>query len=347
MHTNRVLILTLALFLIFGGLAFAGGNQEAETENQNDDSQTETSAGEEESTPIESGSAGNAVALVNGIPIERSRFETTVAQTQAQAAQQGQQIGPDQVLERMIEEELLYQKSIQEDVEVSEDQIESQIERTRSNFANQEEFENALSQAGLTEDGLREQIRRSLAINGLITQEIGQNFQISEEESRAFYDENPQFFEQGEQVEARHILVSTEGVEGEDAMAEARDRAEDLKAQLDDGADFETLAQEESDGPSASRGGNLGTFGRGQMVPSFEEVAFTLEVGEISEVVETQFGFHIIQVTNKTESGTTPYAQAKPQIDQYLTQQKRSEAIQEYLDGLKEDADIQRNLEQG
>lgn len=350
MHKHRIIALVLILVLLAAGLTFAGGNREQSEEAQTEEQTTPVET-EGEATPIESGDAAEAVAVVNGIPIERSRFESTIAQSEAQAAQQGQQITPErrsqlreQILERLIEEELLYQQSIKEDIEVSEEEIANQLERTRANFPNEEQFQAALSQAGLTVEDLEEQVRRSLAINRLIAQEVGQNFEVTNEEAQAFYDENPQFFQQSEQVEARHILVSTEGVEGEEAMTEARERAEDIKERLEGGADFETLAEEESDGPSASRGGNLGTFGRGQMVPPFEEAAFNLDVGEISDVVETRFGFHIIQVTNKSESGTQAYADAKPQIDQYLSQQKRGEAIQAYLDGLKEDAEIQRNL---
>jgi peptidyl-prolyl cis-trans isomerase C len=267
--------------------------------------------------------------------------------------QQGQQLNQQQneqlrrdILERLIEEELLYQHAIKQDIEVSQEEVDSQLQRTRRNFASEEEFNSALEQAGLTQEDLEEQVRRSLTINRLIAQEVGQNFQATEEEAQTFYDDNPQFFEQGEQIEARHILVSTEGVEGEEAMQEARERAEDIKQELEEGADFAELAQDRSDGPSASRGGSLGTFGRGQMVPPFEEEAFSLEVGEISDVVQTQFGFHVIQVTDKTESGKMPFAEAKPQIDQYLAQQKRGEAIQEYLDGLKEDGEIERRLDQ-
>jgi peptidyl-prolyl cis-trans isomerase C len=344
----------LILLFVSTGLIFAGGNREQDQNEQDQAQQDESSVDtEEDSTPIESGSAGNAVAVVNGIPIERSKYETTLAQSRQQAMQQGQQLNQQQneqlrrdILERLIEEELLYQEALKQGIEVSDEEVESQLQRTRRNFASEEEFNNALAQAGLTQEDLEEQVRRSLTINRLIAQEVGQNFQATEEEAQTFYDDNPQFFQQGEQIEARHILVSTEGIEGEEAMQEARERAEDIKQELEEGADFAELAQERSDGPSASRGGSLGTFGRGQMVPPFEEEAFSLEVGEISEVVKTQFGFHVIQVTDKTESGKMPFAEAKPQIDQYLAQQKRGEAIQEYLDGLKEDAEIERRLDQ-
>ncbi len=344
MQMHRVIAFGLALLLLSAGLLLAGGNQEeaqSETESQSSDLETEG-----EGTPIESADGSEAVAVVNGTPIEQSFFETTLAQSQQQAAQQGQQVSQQQVLESLIEEELLYQQSLEQDVDVADEEVTNRFEQTKSNFQSDEQFQQALSQAGLTPDQLREQIRRSLAINQLITQEIGQDFSVSEEESREFYDNNPQFFEQGEQIEARHILLSTQGVEGEDATAAKREKAEELKQQLENGADFAELAREESEGPSASQGGSLGTFGRGQMVPGFEEAAFELEEGEISDVVETQFGFHIIQVTNKIESGTTPYAEAQGQIDQYLTQQKRNQAVQDYVAELKEGADIQRNLGQ-
>ena len=355
MHMSRAVTLTLILLLVSTGIVFAGGNREQDQNGQDQEQQGETAVETEgEATPIESGSAGDAVAVVNGIPIDRSKFETTLAQSRQQAAQQGQQLNAQQneqlqqdILERLIEEELLYQQAIKQDIEVSQEEVDSQLQRTRSNFNSEEQFNSALAQAGLTQEQLEEQIRRQLTINRLIAEKVGQNFQATEEEAQTFYDENPQFFQQGEQIEARHVLVSTEGVEGEEAMNEARQRAENIKQELEEGADFAEVARERSDGPSASRGGSLGTFGRGQMVPAFEEAAFNLEVGEISDIVQTQFGLHIIQVTDKAESGKMAFAEAKPQIDQYLAQQKRGEAIQEYLDGLKEDAEIERRLDQG
>jgi peptidyl-prolyl cis-trans isomerase C len=174
----------------------------------------------------------------------------------------------------------------------------------------------------------------------MIAEAVEETTEITDAEVQEFYDENPQYFEQGEQVAARHILISTEGMETDEAVEEARSRAQDVRQELEDGADFAELAKEKSEGPSASRGGDLGTFGRGQMVGPFEEVAFALEEGEISDVVKTRFGFHVIQVTEKIESGVAPVDQVSQNIRQYLSQQKQAEALNAYVDELREDAEI-------
>jgi peptidyl-prolyl cis-trans isomerase C len=343
----------LAVLLCLGILAFAGGNQENETDDaeqveaeQEQDQQDSEDDGTR--TPITIDEDHEYVAIVNGIGIPQDEFEQNIENTLNRFRQQGQQVSEEQmpvlqeqVLDQMIAEELIYQEGLEQGVEADEELVEGQFEQMRSQFETDEAWQEAMANLGTDEIELREQLERNAIIQEMVAQTTSDVGNITEEDVQTFYEENPQFFEQGEQVAARHILISTQGVTDEEVLEEKRAQAEEIKAELEAGADFATLAQERSEGPSASRGGDLGTFGRGQMVPAFEEAAFNLEEGEISAIVETQFGYHIIEVTDRIDGGTTPLAEVRPNIQQYLAQQRQQEAINEYIETLREGAEVE------
>jgi peptidyl-prolyl cis-trans isomerase C len=343
----------LGVLLVAGTLAFAGGNREEEAESNGDTDQVESeqrqdTAAEESATPITIDEDQEYVATVNGVGIPRAEFQQNVENTLNRYRQQGQQVSEEQlpilqeqVINQMIAEELIYQEAVEKGIEADEGLVEDQFQQMRSQFETDEAWQEAMNNLGTNEVELRRQLERNAIIQEMVARATSSVESISEAEIQTFYEENPQFFEQGEQVAARHILISTQGVTDEDVLEEKRAQAEEIKEELEAGADFASIAQERSEGPSASRGGDLGTFGRGQMVPAFEETAFDLEVGEISPIVETQFGYHIIEVTERIEGGATPLAEVRPNIQQYLVQEKQQEAITSYIDNLREEAEVE------
>ena len=152
---------------------------------------------------------------------------------------------------------------------------------------------------------------------------IGQMFKtinVTDEECEAYYNENKEQFKE-EMIRAAHILVEEE------------EQANELLAAIEGGADFHELASANSKCPSGSRGGDLGDFGRGQMVPEFEQAAFALNIGEISGVVKTQFGYHLIKLLDKKD--VVPFTDVKGQIQQYLTSKKQNEMYSNFTQGLK------------
>ena len=346
---KRLTILLIALLLPV--IAFAGGNKEEEAPEAEQVEETPAPAEQETETeaagtPLDTSDPERYVATVNGVGILRSDYELAVERTQERYAMQGQPIGPSEIpalresiLNQLIAEELLYQEALSQGIEPDEETTNLQYEQMRSQFQSEEAWQQALDANNTDEEDLRFQIERNQVIQEIINQALSDVEEVTQEEVETFYVENPEYFETGEQVAARHILISTEGL-SEEERAEARARAEGIQADLEGGADFAETAVEKSEGPSGPSGGDLGSFGRGQMVPAFEEVAFALEVGEISDVVETQFGYHIIQVTEKTESSVTPMDEVTPSIEQYLAQQKQAEALDEYVAELREEADV-------
>ena len=181
-----------------------------------------------------------------------------------------------------------------------------------------------------------------MLIQKFLEEEVASQVELSDEELQEFYNENPNYFETPESVSASHILIQL----GEDASeadkAEALRKIEEVAAKVEAGEDFAELAKEFSEGPSAPDGGDLGSFQRGRMVPAFEEVAFNLEPGEVSGIVETQFGYHLIKVAEKTEAGTMDFEEAKEAIRGFLKQQKEQEAVTSYIENLKEEYTVEQ-----
>ncbi len=164
---------------------------------------------------------------------------------------------------------------------------------------------------------------------------------MTDEEIATFYAENPQMFVTEEQVHARHIIYSAGEDADADTVVNARANAEEARKRAIAGEDFAELAKELSEGPSAPNGGDLGFFVYQQMVPPFAEAAFALEPGGISEVVRTNFGFHVIKVEEKRPAGTLPLnGETENHLRTLLTQQKTAEKVGALIESLAANADI-------
>jgi peptidyl-prolyl cis-trans isomerase C len=302
----------------------------------------------------ESQSAEQKVAVVNGTVIKQAEFDSEMSRVLERLQRTGR-IPNDlersqikkQVLENLIARELLYQESQKKGIKVDQKEIEEQITALKGRFPSEVEFKNALSTANLTEADLRFQFERDVAIRKLLDDQIGGKSTVSEKESRAYYDSNLASFKKSEQVRASHILIKVDPGADEAKKAEARTKIESLQAKLKNGEDFGALAKENSEGPSGPKGGDLGFFGRGQMVKPFEEVAFSMKPGQVSGMVETRFGYHLIMVTERTPESTLSYEEVKDRLEQYLKQQKVQEEIAAYVETLKSNAKIERFVKEG
>lgn len=337
---GRVAVPALALFLLVSPV-FAGGGQEPAEERGGDTASPAPSGNNDDLDP------DTHIAGVNGVGIQRSALDDAFGRVLNQYAATGRALGAGdqlalrtQLIDQLIAEELLYQKGVAEGLEPDAEAIESEMARIRSQFPEDEAWQNALEANNTTEAELRSDIVRNQLVQNVLATFVQDDGPVSDAEVRSFYDENPALFEQGQQITASHILISTQGMTEDADIQDARARAEAVRQELLGGADFAETARQVSEGPSGPNGGSLGTFGRGQMVPPFEEAAFALEPGEISEVVQTQFGFHIIRVSNKTESSIVPLADVRAQVEQFLNQQRQAQAVDAYVDSLREAADV-------
>ena len=197
-------------------------------------------------------------------------------------------------------------------------------------------LEELINQELLYQDALAKKLQDSVAykkemekigkevLKGMTINEVLQQAEPTQEESLNYYNDNKEAYVSSEQVAASHILVET------------LEEASALKKRLDEGEGFSELALEYSTCPSKDNGGALGLFERGRMVPEFEEVAFNLEPKQISEPVETQFGFHLIQVDNKVPEGVKSFEQALPEILEELRKNKQQALYSAYMEELRE-----------
>jgi len=167
---------------------------------------------------------------------------------------------------------------------------------------------------------------------------------ITDEESKTYYDTHPQSFVQPEQVRASHILIRVDADATEAQKTEARKKITTIQQKLKKGEDFATLADNYSEDTTSKKGGDLGYFGRGQMVEPFEKAAFSLKPSEISDIVETQYGYHLIKVVDKKPEAKLTYAAVKDRLDQYLKQQKLQSAEKLYIDNLRKNAAVEKFL---
>jgi peptidyl-prolyl cis-trans isomerase C len=193
----------------------------------------------------------------------------------------------------------------------------------------------------LSEAEIKFQITKGLAIQQFIDTKFVQKITVSNDETKAHYNNNPDLFKQPEQVRAMHILVMVDPQATAEQKAAARKKLKDVLKRLGKGEDFETLAKEYSEGPSGAKGGDLGYFSRGQMVPPFEAAAFALKSGEVSDIVETRFGYHLIKVVDKKPGLTMSYEEVKDNLKQYMKRQKVQEQVKLYIEKLHKKAKVE------
>jgi len=293
--------------------------------------------------------SGEKVAVVNGVVISRTQYDKELGVHRERISRQGKQISDEQmvelkkdILEGLIEREVLYQESHKAGIKITDQKVNDQLAGIKKRFSNEEEFKKALASMGLTEEEVRAQIQRGLAIRELIDQKVANKIAITDEETKAYYTDNPQLFNQPEKVKASHILIKVEPTADDAKKAEARKKIEEIQQKLKEGGDFAELAKEYSQGPSSTKGGDLGYFQRGQMVKPFEDTAFSMKANEVSGRVETRFGYHLIKVYDKKPGQTLAYADVKDKIAQRLKQEKVEKDATQYVEILKKDAKVEK-----
>ena len=286
------------------------------------------------------------VARVNGVAITAADLQKALNAFSKSPAAAQVPPGKDKevqqfLLNQMLGAELMYQVAQKTQVKDMDKKTADAVARLKTRFKTEDDYKKGLQEQGMTEQALKELIRRNIIIENYIEQVIVPKQQVTDAEVKAFYDNNPDTFNQPEQVRASHILITVDAKASESDRKKAKDKAESLLKQVKAGVDFAKLAQEQSGCPSSKQGGDLGYFGKGQMVKPFEDAAWALKPGEVSGVVETQFGYHIIKLSEKKPASKMALDDVKAKIADSLKRQKVSEAINATLEEAKKKAKIE------
>jgi peptidyl-prolyl cis-trans isomerase C len=246
-----------------------------------------------------------------------------------------------QAMDILITEKLLDEEVKKANLAVSDGEAEDKIkESIAKEGMTMDSFKTMLQSQGQNIEQVKKNVAKTLIYEKLIDHLMGGVSEANDAEARAYFEENQQDYNTPEQVQASHILVKVEPTATPEEKAKAKEKIDKLLKQVKEGGDFATLAKENSDCPSKDRGGDLGFFGRGAMVKPFEDAAFGMQVGQVSDVVETQFGYHIIKVTNRKEAGLTPFEKAKPDIVKILQDRKKTDFFRRHIEKLKAEAKI-------
>lgn len=293
------------------------------------------------------------VAVVDGVKISRQDLDRKLDMMKARYSSQGMPIKGERlaqlretILDNLIEKQLLYQESQAKGIKVDSEKIQSEIDQLKGQFENEDAFRKKLASMNYSEETLRKEMRENMAIRALIDQEVASKVSVTDADVESYYQENKKEFEVPEKVHARHILIQAGPDASEKKKAKAEEKIQEVQEKLEDGAEFSELAREHSEGPSSEKGGDLGSFSRGQMVESFDKAAFALEPGEVSDVVETRFGYHLIKVEDKTPSSMKSLDEVKTSIRENLQREKVMQELEPYIESLKQKYPVEKNLPQ-
>ncbi len=292
------------------------------------------------------------IAKGKGVLVTRNQLDEEVVRIKANAAAQGRMLPPDleqQVLDGFITRQLLLAKTTAADKAKGKEQFDATLQKIKANQKlSEDEFNQKLSQQlrlmGLTRTEWEKQGIEQATLPIVLAREL--NITITDEQAKKFYQDNPAKFEQPEMVRAAHILISTKdkttGAEvSSEQKAAKKKQIDDLLKRARSGEDFAKLAKEYSEDPGSKDNGGEYTFPRGQMMPEFEAAAFSLSTNQVSDVVTTPYGYHIIKLYEKIPAKKIEFDKALPDIKEYLLQQEIQKQFTQFAQKLRKDADVQ------
>jgi peptidyl-prolyl cis-trans isomerase C len=292
----------------------------------------------------------DVVATVDGQEIKKEELEQAFA---TELARQG--IPPDQlpanqkaqgykmVLNDLITEKLVSKRAAA--MEAKEEEVNAQFEQLKGRFPKQEDFEAQLAKSGQTPEKIREDIRAYLKQQAWVKDQIKDAPKATDADAEEFYTKNPEQFKKPEQVRASHILLSVAADAPEATVQEKQKAAAAIAVRVKAGEAFDKLAAELSEDPSAKQNsGDLNFFTKEQMVPEFSTAAFGMKKGEISEPVKSQFGFHVIQVTDRKDAETMTLETVKPQLLAFLNQKMQSTQVEKLIKDVRDKAAVEIKL---
>ncbi len=289
------------------------------------------------------------VAQVNKVSIGKGPFARVVNNALSSAA--GHEIVGDQlkkleknVLDQLIATEVLYEAAKDAGIKAADKDLDKQMGDIKSRFKTEEAFNKALTSQKMTFDELKSEVRKNMTIHNYVEAKIINGVKVSEADAQKYYNDNKDKFKNPEMVRARHIILMMDTKADEKVKAETRKKMEEIQAKLKGGAKFEDLAKEYSQDGSKSKGGDLGFFPKGAMVKEFEDVVFNMKPGEVSGIVTTQFGLHLIKFEEKKPAGTSQFSEVKDTVVRVLEGDAKRAKVTQAIVELKKKANIKVNI---
>ncbi len=298
--------------------------------------------------PLAANDLPEVVAKVNGKSIKKLELIQAAQVVQLTLAQRGRPVMPSamfyrQVLEELIAITLLQQDAKAQGVSAPDAEVQRQIDARKSVYSSEAEFQKALKQAGVTEETLRQQAHDQLSVQRYVQTKVAANVAVTDQAARDFYEKNKARIRSPERLHLRHILVGANAKTSPADRQKARQKAEDLLKRLKAGEDFAQLAMANSDDTGSKlKGGDLGWVTRGQTPPSFEKAAFALaKPNDLSPVVESPFGFQIVQLLEREPAGAVAYDQVKERITAMLKERQTQQQVAARVRELRSKAKVE------
>jgi len=293
-------------------------------------------------------SAYGAAAKVNGVEISNASLEASFEEYQrdknvniSAVRYPGRIVEMrGEVLEELVNQELVWQTVKEKQLIASPEEVDKALEEVREQFEPGDGFIRRITIDGFTPGSYRVHVQQQVS-TAKYMQNVSSKATVSREEVHEFYVTNPDKLQIPETVRARHILLTVHPNADENTRKGVRDRMNGIIEQLANGEDFAALANTYSEDESSADGGDLGYFQHGQMVKPFDDAAFALSIGEISEIVETAYGLHVIKVEDRQTPQTVTEEMAFEQIYEYLMQLKRRQALTDEISRLRSNAEIE------
>ncbi len=290
------------------------------------------------------------VAKVNGKEIYEDQLAPQVEKALRKFKKHGmQKDSPDLVkrlqkkaLDEVIAGELLYQEGQKLAIPDIEDKINEKIKEMKKRYPSEESFEAGLKAKNITGNDLRVSIKRNIHIEKYLESKGLRNPEVPEAEIKEFYEKNKGNFKREETIRASQILIKADEAANPEEKEQAQKRAEKIRKEILEGKDFTEMAKKHSEcEKSSSKEGDLGYIKRGYMPPEFDKAAFALKKGELSDIVRTKFGYHIIKVVDTKPEGIAPYDEVKDFIGKYLKEGIAQKKLASHVEELKEKAKIE------
>ncbi len=288
-------------------------------------------------------------AKVNGVGIKKTTLDAAVNNFIENQKMLGTAVKDEEkdklkkdILNELISAELLYQASQKAGLGDLSKDVDSQLESIKKGFGSDQEFQKVLKERGIEVKDLKEDVKKGISINAYLEKNVFSKLSpVTEDEKKQEYDTNKDKLNVPDEVKASHILIKVDEKATPEEKQKAKEKIEALRTRAMSGEDFAKLAKENSEDGSASNGGDLNYFRKGQMVKPFEDAAFGLEKDQISPVVETQFGYHVIKVTDKKAAHILTYEEVSKDIEKFLINKRKRDEVNKTLDVLKKNAKIE------